>query len=58
MVGWLGTFGEPFMRLLPEAERASAIEETVHLLAPSLRDTHGHWIADYVRLRFVARLPA
>jgi len=57
MAGWLETFAEPFMRRLPEAERTSALDETVRLLAPSLRDTDGQWVADYVRLRFTARLP-
>jgi hypothetical protein len=57
MAGWLETFAEPFMRVLPPADRASALDETVRLLAPSLRDTEGEWIADYVRLRFTARLP-
>jgi hypothetical protein len=56
MAGWLETFGEPFVRRLPEAERAAALDEAVRLLAPSLRDASGQWIADYVRLRFVARL--
>jgi trans-aconitate methyltransferase len=54
--GWLQTFGEPFLRLLPPADRERAVAETVELLAPSLRDRDGQWIADYVRLRFVARL--
>jgi len=55
MAGWLETFAEPFVRHLPEAERAAAIDEALHLLAPSLRDASGRWIADYVRLRFAAR---
>jgi SAM-dependent methyltransferase len=58
MAGWLDTFGEPFLRRLPEAERATAVDEAVRLLATSLRDASGQWIADYVRLRFTARLPA
>jgi trans-aconitate methyltransferase len=57
MAGWLETFGEPFTRHVPQAERAAAIEEALRLLAPSLRDSAGEWIADYVRLRFTARLP-
>lgn len=58
MAGWLETFAEPFLRRLPPADRASALDETVSLLAPSLRDSEGQWIADYVRLRFAARLSA
>jgi trans-aconitate methyltransferase len=57
MAGWLQTFSEPFLRHLAQAERAGAIDETVRLLAPSLLDPNGQWIADYVRLRFKARLP-
>jgi SAM-dependent methyltransferase len=40
--GWLATFAEPFLGRLPEA---------------SLCDRRGRWTADYVRLRFLARLP-
>lgn len=56
MAGWLETFAEPFVRQLPPPERAAVFDETVRLLAPSLRDSQGQWIADYVRLRFTARL--
>ncbi len=55
MAGWLETFSEPFVRHLPEGERAAAIDEALRLLAPSLRDASGQWTADYVRLRFAAR---
>jgi len=55
MAGWLATFSEPFIRHLPEGERAAAINEALHLLAPSLQDASGRWTADYVRLRFAAR---
>jgi trans-aconitate methyltransferase len=55
MAGWLRTFAEPFMRDLPEAERGVVIAEAERLLAPSLRDAGGQWVADYVRLRFRAR---
>jgi hypothetical protein len=27
----------------------------VELLVPALRDEEGNWVADYVRLRFIAR---
>jgi len=30
------------------------VEETAALLAEALRDEDGNWIADYVRLRFIA----
>ena len=54
--GWLETFAQPFTRQLPEEERAPALAQTERLLAPSLRDAAGAWTADYVRLRFAARL--
>jgi hypothetical protein len=40
---------------LPEPLRATVVEETAALLAPALRDEEGNWVADYVRLRFIAR---
>ena len=56
MAGWLQTFAEPFTRQIPEAARGPALAEAERLLAPSLRDASGYWTADYVRLRFAARL--
>ncbi len=55
---WLETFGGPFLKHLPEAERGPALRATIGLLAPALRDERGQWTADYVRLRFEASLPA
>lgn len=55
MAAWLDTFAEPFLKLLPEAERGPAKDEVVELLQPSLCHD-GRWIADYVRLRFAADL--
>src|SRR5581483_3320605 len=56
MTGWLRTFGMPFIRQLPEAEHSSALEEAVALLRTVLCDEKGRWTADYMRLRFLARL--
>jgi SAM-dependent methyltransferase len=56
MEAWLATFAEGVLAWLPEAERRQANEEAAALLAPSLRDSRGHWTADYVRLRFRAVL--
>jgi trans-aconitate methyltransferase len=55
MEGWLRTFRRGVLDGLPEDEREAVVRETVELLAPALRDEAGNWIADYVRLRFVAR---
>ncbi len=56
MSGWLDTFAGPLLSALPEAERAAARDEAVALLALALRDDRSRWTADYVRLRFAARL--
>lgn len=56
--GWLATFAEPFLGRLPEVTRDAAREDVLRLLRPSLCDRRGRWTADYVRLRFLARLPA
>ena len=56
IAGWLATFAEPFTRHLPGPDRAPALLEAERLLIPALRDATGLWIADYVRLRFAARL--
>jgi trans-aconitate methyltransferase len=54
MEGWLRTFRRGVLEGLPESLRENVVEETVALLAPALRDEDGNWVADYVRLRFVA----
>jgi SAM-dependent methyltransferase len=56
MGGWLDTFAANFLRALPAPDRAAARDETIALLRPSLMDEAGRWTADYVRLRFSARL--
>ncbi|MET4806507.1 methyltransferase domain-containing protein [Limibacillus sp. MBR-115] len=53
---WLETFGENFIRLLPDAEQPAYIAEVVEALRPQLCDADGNWTADYVRLRFKAEL--
>jgi trans-aconitate methyltransferase len=55
---WLDAFAEDFLHPLPAGDRATAKQEICDLLEPILRDETGLWIADYVRLRFRARLPA
>jgi SAM-dependent methyltransferase len=56
MAGWLETFAESFFGRLPGHQRSAARDEVLALLAPYLRDAQGRWTADYVRLRFAARL--
>ena len=55
MAAWLATFRRSLLELLPEAERAGAVEQIVTLLKPVLSEREGHWTADSVRLRFLAR---
>ncbi len=54
---WLDAFAGAFFSALPEPDRVSARTEVANLLRPVLMDETGTWIADYVRLRFRARLP-
>jgi trans-aconitate methyltransferase len=54
MTGWLRTFRRGVLDSLPEPLRDTVVEETAALVAPALRDEEGNWVADYVRLRFIA----
>jgi SAM-dependent methyltransferase len=54
MESWLRTFRRGVLDGLPESLRETVIAETAALLAPALRDEDGNWVADYMRLRFVA----
>ena len=56
MKGWLGTFRRGVLDGLPIATREAVVSETIALLTSALRDEDGNWTADYVRLRFVARV--
>ena len=55
--GWLETFAQPYTAALPASDRQGFIFEVVEALRNVLCDAKGDWIADYVRLRFVARKP-
>jgi trans-aconitate methyltransferase len=55
MRGWLRTFRRGVIESLQEDLRETFVEETTALLEPVLRDEEGNWIADYVRLRFIAQ---
>ena len=56
MAEWLKTFRRGVLDSVPESLRETIVRETVDLLANVLRDGEGHWTADYVRLRFIARV--
>jgi SAM-dependent methyltransferase len=56
MAGWLRTFRRGVLDGLPEELRETIVNETCALLEPALKDEDGNWVADYVRLRFIARI--
>ena len=56
MAAWLQTFRKPFFDQFRGDERAAVLSEVEELLRPCLCDSNGRWSADYVRLRFAARL--
>jgi trans-aconitate methyltransferase len=56
IAGWLETFCESFIKQVPRAEQPAFLAEVTEALRPALCDGEGRWSADYVRLRFVARL--
>jgi trans-aconitate methyltransferase len=53
---WIETFGKAWLAAVPEADRPAFLAGIVDRLRPALCDAHGRWTADYVRLRFLARL--
>ena len=54
---WLGTFGESFFAAAPAGERQALVDGVVRTAGPALRGSDGVWVADYVRLRFLAVKP-
>jgi trans-aconitate methyltransferase len=56
MEAWLETFRNGVLDRLAPKDRAAALNRTVRLLEPILRDADGNWVADYVRLRFAAHV--
>lgn len=54
MAAWLLTFRSGVLSGLPDEVQQTVVEETCALLQSALRDEDGNWVADYVRLRFVA----
>lgn len=53
---WADTLAAPVLALAPEGMRASVRDRAVALASPALVDGRGRATADYVRLRFRARL--
>lgn len=55
MAEWLNTFRRGVLDMIPDTLRPIVVQETCALLQNALCDEDGNWVADYVRLRFVAR---
>ena len=53
--GWLEIMRAPFFDQFGE-RREEALDRVIRAVEPSLRDHTGQWFADYVRLRFAAKL--
>lgn len=56
MRAWLTMFRRGVFDTVPQNLRDAILNETIEHLEPALRDRDGNWIADYVRLRFRARV--
>jgi SAM-dependent methyltransferase len=54
ITGWLATFAEAFVLAVPRPMRQEFIDEVREELRPRLVDDAGVWVADYIRLRFLA----
>lgn len=57
VLGWLKTFAQPFTAVLPEEQREGFLADVAERCRPVLCGNDGHWVADYVRLRFAAIKP-
>jgi len=53
--GWLEIMRAPFFDQFGE-KREEALDKVIGAVEPSMRDHAGQWFADYVRLRFAAKL--
>ena len=56
MVDWIKTLAQDFVEPIPEGEREDFLNGVEADLAADLKDKGGQWNADYVRIRFAARL--
>jgi SAM-dependent methyltransferase len=54
ITGFLDTFADSFVLILPEPDRETYVADVRDRLKPSLRGKDGLWTADYTRLRFAA----
>jgi trans-aconitate methyltransferase len=54
IVNWLKVFARRFLDVIPETEHEAFLREVSTYCMGELRNSDGHWILDYVRLRFAA----
>jgi SAM-dependent methyltransferase len=57
IIGYLETFGLSFLAGISGDARNDYLQEIRSVLEPQLVNAEGVWVADYVRLRFVATKP-
>ena len=55
--GWLDTFANAIFAHVNEHHRADIKRHIIHELEPQLKSEDGNWVADYMRLNFVAVKP-
>jgi len=55
--GWLDTFAQHYLAAIDPAEHDAVMDEVRDILRPQLVNEDGVWVADYVRLKFVAVKP-
>lgn len=51
---WLTTLARPLLAALPVERRDTFVVAITNRLRPTMQKNDGHWVADYVRLRFSA----
>ena len=54
ITGWFITFAQPFLNDIPSDQQENFLQNIQQDLAAKLKNEQGEWIADYVRLRFLA----
>lgn len=55
--GWLDTFAMHYLKAVHESEYDALMDEVREVLRPQLMNEDGVWVADYVRLKFMAVKP-
>lgn len=56
--GWVSTFAKDFLASFDAQDREDFLNDVIGYCRPKLMQPDGAWVADYVRLRFLADKPA